>query len=110
MKAQLPAQGILQRMDYGNSKSYQVTCECGDAGHDHNVWVEADASNVTVTLYTTAKSKWWSLNRWQKIWTLLTKGYIEYEADLIMNEQQALNYANALTKAMADVKEFRKNK
>lgn len=110
MIAQSPAQGILQRMNYGDCKSYQVTCECMDPGHDHTLYVEADAINVTVTLYTTAKSKWWSLNRWQKIWTLITKGYIEYEADIIMNEQQALNYAMALAKAMEDVKEFRKTK
>jgi hypothetical protein len=108
LKAEIPAVGILKRSEYGDSKSYQVVCECGDPGHDHNLWVEADDVNVTVTIYTTAKSKWWSLNRWQKIWTLLTKGYIEYEADLIMNKQQALNYAETLNNAIIDVEEFRK--
>lgn len=110
MIAQPPAQGILKRTEYGHSKSYQVVCECMDPGHDHNLWVESDCNNVTVTIYTTSKSKWWTLNRWQKMWTLLTKGYIEYEADLIMNEQQALNYAATLNKAVADVKEFRNYK
>jgi len=110
MISQPPAVGILQRLNYGDTKSYQVTCECMDPGHDHTMYVEADSINVTVSIYTTAKSKWWSLNRWQKIWSLITKGYIEYEADLIMNEQQALNYADALTKAVADVKDFRKTK
>lgn len=110
MTAQPTSSGILLRRDYGGSKSYQVVCECMDSGHDHHVWVEADEANVTVTVYTIAKSKWWELNRWQKIWTLLTKGYIEYEADLIMNEQQALNYAGALKSAITDVKKFRKQK
>jgi hypothetical protein len=43
-----------------------------DADHDHNVWIEADdITGVTVTTYTTyKKSQWWSLNRWQTIWTL----------------------------------------
>jgi hypothetical protein len=106
MKAEKPAQGILKRNDYGDSMSYQVTCECGEANHDHNVWVEADDGSVSVTVYTTAKSKWWELNRWQKIWQLLTKGYIEYEASIIMNKQVALNYANVLQCAIKDCEKF----
>ena len=42
------------------------------------------------------------------MWALLTKGYVEYEADLIMNEQQAFNYAETLKKAVNDVKNFKK--
>jgi hypothetical protein len=110
MTAQIPAVGILKRNDWGSAKSYQIVCECGDPGHDHTVFVEADDINVTVTIYTTAKSKWWELNRWKKIWTLLTKGYIEYEADLVMNKQQALNYAETLKSAVNDLAEFRKTK
>jgi hypothetical protein len=43
------------------------------------------------------------MNRWQKIWCLLTRGYIEYETSIIMSEQQALNYAATLEKAVADL-------
>lgn len=110
MNTQSPATGILQRSNYGKSKSYQVVCECMDPGHDHTIFVEADDANVTVTVYTTAKTKWWEMNRWKTIWALLTKGYVEYEADIIMNEQQALNYAGALKSAINEVKEFRKIK
>jgi hypothetical protein len=106
MKANKPAEGILKRNDYGSTMCYQVVCECGDANHDHNVWIEADDGNVTVTIYTNAKSKWWELNRWKKIWTLLTKGYIEYEADIIMNKQTALNYAETLKSAIKDCEKF----
>jgi hypothetical protein len=108
IKAQQPADGILKRTDYGNTKCYQVVCECGSADHDHNLWVEADEHLISVTIYTTVKSKWWSINRWKTMWTLLTKGYVEYEADLIMNEQQAFNYAETLKKAVNDVKNFKK--
>jgi hypothetical protein len=110
MKIQQPAEGILLRKDYGDTKSYQVVCECGDCDHSHDVWVEAEDHGVTVTIYTQQKTQWWKVNRWQKIWTLLTKGYIEVEADLIMSKQQALNYAETLKKAVADVEEFRKQK
>lgn len=106
MKAQIPAEGILKRGDYGDSKSYLVPCSCCGTDCELNVWVEAEDTAVTVTTYTKLKSKWWSLNRWQTIWTLLTKGYVECEGSVIMTEQQALNYAETLKCAVKDVKTF----
>jgi len=107
MKPQIPAEGILIKKDYGDAKIYEIVCECGDCNHSHTVWVEAEDIGVNVTIYTQQKTKWWKINRWQKIWTLLTKGYIEVESDLIMGEQQALNYAETLKKAVKDVKQFK---
>jgi hypothetical protein len=107
LKPQIPAQGVLKRNNYGDAMAYQIVCECHDVDHDHNVWVEADDHCITVTTYTTQKSQWWSLNRWQTIWILLTKGHVKYEANIIMNEQQALNYAETLKKAIKDVKNFK---
>jgi hypothetical protein len=86
---------------------YSVACECTDPTHQHDVWIEADDSGVTVTTYTQQKTKWWELNRFKIIWILLTKGYVEYEANIIMTEQQALNYAETLKSAIKDVKAFR---
>jgi len=106
MKAQVPAEGILLKKDFGDAKIYEIVCECGDCNHSHTVWVEAEDIGVNVTIYTQQKTKWWVLNRWQKIWTLLTKGYIEVESNLIMGEQQALNYAETLKSACKDVKMF----
>ena len=106
MIPQIPAVGILKRNDWGDSVMYQVVCECHDSDHDHNVWVEADDHRVTVTTYTTQKSQWWSYNRFQLIWTLLTKGYVKYEANIIMTDQQVLNYAETLKTAVDDVKKF----
>jgi hypothetical protein len=110
MKSQTPAEGILLHRDYGDAKVYTITCECCAEDHTHNVWVEAEDTSVTVTTYTQQKTKWWELNRWQKIWTLMTKGYIEYEASIIMTPQQAFNYANVLQTAVVDVEEFRKTR
>jgi hypothetical protein len=110
MKTQLPAEGILKRNDWGDAVSYQVVCQCFDPEHDHSVWIEAEDKDITITTCTTQKSKWWKLDRWHLIWTLLTKGYIEYEANIIMSEQQALNYAETLKHAIKNVKEFRKTK
>ena len=108
MKAQTPADGIMKTNDWGEAKSYKIQCLCGDSDHAHNVWVEADELGVTVTTHTMIKSKWWSMNRFQTIWELLTKGYVEYEGSVIMTRQQALNYAETLKSAIADVETFRK--
>ena len=110
MKAQTPAVGIMKTNDWGDAKAYKIECTCGDSNHAHNVWVEADELGlITVTTYTMVKSKWWSMNRFQTIWKLLTEGYVEYEGSVIMTQQQALNYAETLKSAVADVKTFKKN-
>lgn len=107
MKPQLPAEGILLHKDYGDAKMYTVTCECCSTDCTHNVWVEADDTGITVTTYTQQKTRWWAFNRFKIIWRLLTQGYVEYEASIIMTEQQALNYATVLEKATVDVAAFR---
>lgn len=108
MKAEQPAEGILKTHDYGDAKTYNVPCSCGCGDGTHNVWVEADKFGVNVTTYQQLKTKWWELNRFQTIWQLLTKGYVEYEATTIMTKQQALNYAETLRVAVKDVETFRK--
>lgn len=108
MKAQAPAEGILKINDWGNSKTYQVICECGDTEHNHNLWVEADETGIEVTLYVNVKSPVWSMNRWKQIWTLLTTGYLTHESTLYMSTQQALNYSETLKTAIKDVDAFRK--
>lgn len=107
MKPQQPAEGILLHKDYGDAKMYTVTCECCSTDCTHNVWVEADDTGITVTTYTQQKTRWWASNRFKIIWQLLTRGYVEYEASIIMTEQQALNYATVLEKATVDVAAFR---
>jgi len=103
MTPETPAEGILKLKEFEDAKTYQVVCECQDADHDHNVWVEADNHCVTVTTYTQQKSKWWEMSRWLTIWRLLTRGYVEYEASIIMTQQQALNYAETLKQAVTDL-------
>jgi len=138
LKAQTPAEGILIHKDYGDAKQYIITCECCDEGHSHHIWVEAEDVGVTVTTYVDVKTDYWSekveqrydidneiyqnihwyfvglFNDWHRrfklIWQILTKGYIQYQASLIMSQQQALNYAETLKKAVTDVEKFRASK
>lgn len=110
MKTQTPAEGILINRDYGDAKHYTITCECSNPDCSHSVWVEAEDTGVTVTTYTQQKTRWWSQNRWRTLWTLLTRGYVEYEASIIMTQQQAMNYAQVLKSSIHDVETFRKQR
>jgi len=108
MTAQTPAQGVLLVNDWGTSKMYKAVCNCGDDDCTHTIDVEAEDTGVTVTIYTKTRTNFWSKTRWQHIWTLLTKGYVEFETSLIMAKQVALNYASVLQSAVSDVEELRK--
>jgi hypothetical protein len=107
MKSETPAQGILKTSEWGNSKWYYVTCDCLDADCAHTVQVEADDHGVTVHVYTRATTTFWSKSRWRQIWQILTQGYADMETTVILKEQQAINYATALTDAVNDVKLFK---
>jgi hypothetical protein len=99
MQAQKPANGILLQSEWTDAVTYHVECECTDPDHAHTVCVERekDMNAVTVTIYTKSTTAFWSRSRWRDVWQLLTKGYVEHEATVILNEQQAINYAAAIT-------------
>ena len=107
MNPQQPAKGILLVNDWGTSKMYKAVCECGDNDCTHTIDIEAEDTGIVVTIYTTTRTNFWSKTRWYHIWTLLTKGYIDTEATLIMKKQVALNYATVLQSAIDDVERFR---
>ena len=108
MKAQTPAQGVLKSHEWGYSKTYKVVCGCGDDDCTHNVDVEADDAGVTVTVYTRTRTNFWTKTRWHHIWSLLTKGYADFETSIVMDKQVAFNYSDVLKSAVKDVEEFRK--
>lgn len=107
MRAEKPAEGILRTNDFGTYKGYHVQCECGSSECAHHVWVEASEFDVTISFGLTLRTKWYSMNRWKQIWTILTKGYIDIESTIVLNEQSALNYTETLKTAVRDVKKLR---
>jgi hypothetical protein len=135
MKAETPAQGIMKTGEYGSSKFYKVVCSCGDSAHDIDFEVEADECGINVNSYITAKTDYWTesvakrydidspwlqefdwfwkdlvngvVTRIKLTWTVWTKGYVQLESTVAMNEQQALNYSETLKSAIQDVKNFR---
>jgi hypothetical protein len=134
MKTEIPAEGIMKTGEFGDSKFYKVVCSCGQPDHDVNFEVEADETGVNVNTYVIAKSDYWSetfvrrfdidstwLQEWdwfwkdlvndvvrrvKLTWRIWTRGYVQTETTIAMTEQQALNYAETLKKAIQDVKKF----
>ncbi len=134
MKVQPPAEGILKKGDFGDSKWYQVVCGCGQEYHDHIFEVEADETGVNANLYITVKTDYWSelvekrydidspwlqevdwffkdlLNGvWTRLkvtWEIWTTGAVTAQSTISMSKQQALNYAETLKSAITDVENF----
>ena len=101
MEPEVPAQGILKMDDCDNSVVYQVTCHCMDPDHAHVIFIEQNPyEEITVSTYIIHETNFWRQSRWRTMWTLLTKGYVRYEATLIMTKQQALTYATALKSSL----------
>ena len=108
MIAETPARGILKVNEWGTSKMYKVVCECGNDGCTHTIDIEAEDTGVAVTIYTTTRTNFWSVSRWKHIWTLLVKGHVNFETNIHLSEQSALNYSETLKQAVQDVKDFKK--
>jgi hypothetical protein len=136
MNAETPALGIMKTSDFGDSKFYKVVCGCGQSDHDIDFEVEAAETGVNVNSYVTVKTDYWTEsvkkrydidNTWQQefdwfwkdlvnglitrlklTWSVWTKGYLECQTTIAMSEQQAINYAETLKKAVEDVKDFKK--
>ena len=107
LKPQPPATGILKNGDYGDSMYFTITCDCGQQDCAHELSIEADDMAVTVTTHVRATTKWLEKNRWKQIWQILTKGYVDVEAVIYMEEQTAINYAAILDSARLQVRKFR---
>ena len=101
---QTPAAGISLTNEFTTPTTkescYRINCSCSDAEHDHDIWVEHDleCKDVTVTLYAQVSTPFWSTSRFKQIWQILTTGTTKFQASIILNQQQAVNYAAALTK------------
>lgn len=135
MKTQKPAEGILKRWEWGDSKTYQVVCTCGQEYHDHWVEVEADECGINVDITATLKTDYWTeavktrydidnevlqemewfwkglvnntIRKLKLTWELWTRSTVTMETTIHMTGQQALNYAETLKSAVKDVEEFR---
>lgn len=118
-----------------NAMVYKIDCECCDPNHYHIVEVEADkeVNEVIVHIYTETTTDYWTEYveqssktdndylyhlRWNIAYAInesvrrikiatraIFRGCIQREATLILNKQQALNYARAVEKSVQDLEE-----
>ena len=114
MKAQTPAHGIMANADFGDSKSYTITCECTDSKHDVHMWIELnsdeDNRDVEMIFYVNTTTPFWKegFNRFKAAWDILVNGYREDQHTLILNKQAALNVASTINKVVKEL-EGKKN-
>jgi hypothetical protein len=139
IKAQAPADGILKKGDYGDSKFYTVVCSCGNPDDEIDFEIEVDECRIHMNTWTIQKSDYWSLlvdenyqpyirnsflysidssirklingihTRISLTYKLWTVGYLKYHQTTIMTEQQALNYAETIKTAIKDMHQFQKD-
>lgn len=91
---------------------YKIECDCTDDDHSHVIDIDADDHVISVTIYTTLTTNYWSWNglmtRLRLTWDIWTKGYATHQGSIVLREQVALNYAETLKSAINDLREFRK--
>lgn len=111
MKAQTPAKGIMFDADYGNSKTYTISCDCHDSDHQVHMWIELtgdeDAKDVEMTFYVNTTTPFWKLgfNRFRAALDILVHGYREDQHTLILNKQAALNVAGTINQVVKELEE-----
>jgi hypothetical protein len=119
MNAQEPAYGIMQTGDFEYAKSFRISCACHSSDHDVYAWIEVDrdheepvASDVQLTFYVAGTTPIWKkgFGRIQYAWNVLVKGYHQEQHELILNEQAAINLADAITKTVAKLRTAKSSK
>jgi hypothetical protein len=131
-----PAQGISKNTELPGYESYQVHCICGNPDDTIEFTVENDDCEVTVSTYTLQRTPWWedpfkrhqsyqienellfqinyyvrgflnALSHRLKItWSVWIRGHVKYSQTTIMKAQQALNYSEALKRAVENVSKY----
>ena len=118
-----PAVGIMKLHEYPDAVWYDVACDCGSKDHFHSIWIMKDSKTglVEVNISTESTTDFWSKNleydyddrfywiksvvdeiitRSKLIWKILIHGYVKRESYVLLNQQQAVNYANALLESV----------
>lgn len=97
-----PARNIMTTAIYDGARSFRIGCDCHDRGHDVDVWVEVepdeDIRRVTVTFYRDMETPFWQrgFNRFREAWRILVHGRSRFEGDVIMHEETAQEFCDAI--------------
>ncbi len=109
MKTQTPATGIMQTSEYKDSRSFRIACMCHDSAHDVDAWIDVSPESdglqaINVGFYIETETPWWAdgFSRIRLAWDILVHGRHTQGHTLMLNEQTALNFADALLKSIGD--------
>lgn len=126
MEAQKPAKGIMERVSYSDGSFWRaVACQCGNDEHNHEISVEVDDFDVSVYMYVNTHTRYphenypslddgcikrarigvsnfyrTMLHRIKCTWDIWFTGRIQYQADIILDKQQTINYSRTLQDAV----------
>ena len=106
--AQVPALGIAQTNQFGDSASYHIQCECGSESHATDMWIEVEHDTdqepyVMVSFYVTTYTPMWT-HAWQRIraaWNMLVHGVNTQTHEMLLKPQAAENFAGVLRHHLA---------
>jgi hypothetical protein len=103
IKAQTPAKSVSATGVWDDARSFRIGCECHDPDHDVDMWIEVDndpeVQHINVGFYVEGTSPHWDQG-WDRVraaWQILTQGFHRSEHHLILDQQGAANFADALT-------------
>lgn len=111
MKAEKPAQSISCTGVWDDARSFRIGCDCHDADHDVNMWIETktdkEIDQVEVGFYVEGTSPYWSQgwNRFRAAWEILLLGYHRSEHHLLLGKQAAINLAAAIQDTVKNLEE-----
>ena len=106
--SQYPAEGISLTKDFGDAKYYEVQCQCWNEDDAIRFEVGFEHGQIAINHWTTQRVRASNiLGRIKTALTVLFLGTVKYESTTILSEQQALNYADTIYRALREVKEYR---
>lgn len=93
---------VAEQFKSKNTNSFTVLCDCYNLDHSVGCWVEVDGDEYSLSVlhYVEVQTPVFGISRWKAIWNLLTKGYLKYNAEIILDSEAANNWVKVLSKAV----------
>lgn len=111
MNAEKPATGISQLVDYTNAKCYRVECHCTSHDHVVDTWIEVerpfeDLEEISVSFHVKTYSSPFADGFWKRLKNAckIILGKDEQQHEIILTQQVAKNWINAVESAIAEFK------
>lgn len=113
----MTSRNICMTSEFPNGDFYHVVCSCSGDEHNQTMIIEVEDGTIFLRMYHKVFSKHvWCPYEWSDIvkdwktrlkiaWTILTKGYVEYESEfLFQSEAGVQDYINAIQTSLEKMK------